>query len=84
MMLGAVRPGLMAAVRNLTYFASPKAPFFLVIPAKAGIQGHRTRLLPWIPAFAGMTMDGAVLDSGRLASRSLQTAVQTPLCLTGL
>ena len=32
----------------------------LVIPAKAGIQGRkgqRTRL--WIPAFAGMTQEGA-------------------------
>ena len=27
----------------------------LVIPAKAEIQGHRPRRLPWIPAFAGMT-----------------------------
>src|SRR6185312_13440824 len=26
-----------------------------VIPAKAGIQGRRARLSPWIPAFAGMT-----------------------------
>jgi hypothetical protein len=27
-----------------------------VIPAKAGIQGHRFRRLPWLPAFAGMTV----------------------------
>ena len=26
-----------------------------VIPAKAGIQGERRSLGPWIPAFAGMT-----------------------------
>jgi hypothetical protein len=27
-----------------------------VIPAKAGTQSHKLRtLLPWIPAFAGMT-----------------------------
>jgi len=26
-----------------------------VIPAKAGIQGERRGLRPWIPAFAGMT-----------------------------
>jgi hypothetical protein len=32
------------------------ASFFpFVIPAKAGIQGRKTRRLPWIPAFAGMT-----------------------------
>jgi hypothetical protein len=24
-------------------------------PREAGIQGRRARLLPWIPAFAGMT-----------------------------
>jgi hypothetical protein len=27
----------------------------LVIPAKAGIQGDKRGLWPWIPAFAGMT-----------------------------
>ena len=34
-------------------------PVFLsvVIPAKAGIQGFKTRHLPWIPAFAGMTVE---------------------------
>jgi hypothetical protein len=30
---------------------------FVVIPAKAGIQGFKTRHLPWIPAFAGMTVE---------------------------
>jgi hypothetical protein len=30
----------------------------VVIPAKAGIQGPSARRLPWIPAFAGMTMMG--------------------------
>jgi hypothetical protein len=29
--------------------------FSAVIPAKAGIQGHRLCHLPWMPAFAGMT-----------------------------
>ena len=31
----------------------------IVIPAKAGIQGHMLRPhgLPWIPAFAGMTVE---------------------------
>src|SRR4029077_11725266 len=28
-----------------------------VIPAKAGIQGNRRILQPWIPAFAGMTVE---------------------------
>jgi hypothetical protein len=34
-------------------------PVFLsvVIPAKAGIQGFKTRRLPWIPDFAGMTVE---------------------------
>jgi hypothetical protein len=27
-----------------------------VIPAKAGIQGLKFRHLPWMPAFAGMTV----------------------------
>ena len=27
----------------------------IVIPAKAGIQGDRWGLWPWMPAFAGMT-----------------------------
>jgi len=31
-----------------------------VIPAKAGIQGHRALRLPWMPAFAGMTVEIAV------------------------
>src|SRR5215475_12504610 len=30
---------------------------FLVMPAKAGIQGKRRSLTPWIPAFAGMTIE---------------------------
>ena len=34
---------------------SHRAPHQTVIPAKAGIQGHTPRPLPWIPAFAGMT-----------------------------
>jgi len=34
---------------------SPSIAASSVIPAKAGIQGRRSRLLPWIPAFAGMT-----------------------------
>jgi len=36
--------------------------FSNVIPAKAGIQGHLGRRIPWIPAFAGMTAiyDGRV------------------------
>ena len=58
MMLGAVRPGLMAAVRNLTYFAPEgRRPISLVIPAKAGIQGNQGDLWPWIPAFVGMTKE---------------------------
>ena len=28
---------------------------FFVMPAKAGIQGCKTHLLPWTPAFAGVT-----------------------------
>jgi hypothetical protein len=32
-------------------------PIYFVIPAKAGIQGRLGRyVLPWIPAFAGMTV----------------------------
>ena len=31
----------------------PIKPFLFVIPAKAGSRGHQSRLLPWIPAFAG-------------------------------
>jgi hypothetical protein len=27
-----------------------------VTPAKAGAQGQATKRLPWIPAFAGMTV----------------------------
>src|SRR5439155_17656852 len=30
-------------------------PHTSVIPAKAGIQGPRFQLLPWTPAFAGVT-----------------------------
>jgi hypothetical protein len=30
---------------------------FLVAPAKAGVQGHVTERVPWIPAFAGMTSE---------------------------
>jgi hypothetical protein len=29
--------------------------FSFVIPAKAGIQGRRSRHSPWIPTLAGMT-----------------------------
>ena len=35
----------------------PFAVYFLVIPAKAGIQGRETRHLPWTPAFAGVTVE---------------------------
>ena len=38
----------------------------IVIPAKAGIQGHRSRLLPWIPAFAGITGREGALSPGPL------------------
>ena len=31
-----------------------------VIPAKAGIQGARTSLGPWVPAFAGTTFGAEV------------------------
>jgi hypothetical protein len=30
---------------------------FVVIPAKAGIQGWKARRLPWTPAFAGVTSE---------------------------
>jgi hypothetical protein len=34
---------------------NPLSLSFSVMPAKAGIQGKRRSLRPWIPAFAGMT-----------------------------
>jgi hypothetical protein len=30
----------------------------IVTPAKAGVQGSRRTLRPWVPAFAGMTEKG--------------------------
>jgi hypothetical protein len=27
--------------------------FYIVVPAKAGTQGHRHVACPWVPAFAG-------------------------------
>ncbi len=42
--------------RATAYDAMPVFPF-IVIPAKAGIQGFKIRRLPWIPAFAGMTVE---------------------------
>jgi hypothetical protein len=41
------------------------AIYFLVIPAKAGIQGRETRRPPWTPAFAGVTVE----DERRTAPR---------------
>jgi len=38
-------------------------PPLVVIPAKAGIQDHKSRCLPWTPAFAGVTIEGS--DFGR-------------------
>ena len=31
--------------------------FFIVFPAKAGIQERATRRLPWAPAYAGETRE---------------------------
>ena len=42
---------------SFSSFAIPA--FSFVIPAKAGIQARGFRRLPWIPAFAGMTVEGA-------------------------
>jgi hypothetical protein len=39
--------------------------FSLVMPAKAGIQGKRRGLRPWIPAFAGMTESGMVAEMAK-------------------
>src|SRR6185369_479287 len=39
--------------------SEPSLPSF---PRQAGIQSHGTRLLPWIPAFAGMTRGGSRFD----------------------
>jgi hypothetical protein len=30
---------------------------FVVVPAKAGIEGDEVRCLPWTPAFAGVTTE---------------------------
>jgi hypothetical protein len=38
------------------------ASFFAVMPAKAGIQGKRRGLQPWIPAFAGMTNERDAIE----------------------
>jgi hypothetical protein len=38
-----------------------RVSFFVVIPAKAGIQRFKTRHLPWIPAFAGMTVENKAI-----------------------
>jgi hypothetical protein len=35
-------------------------PSYIVIPAKAGIQERTLGQIAWIPAFAGMTFDGAI------------------------
>src|SRR5262245_22911051 len=48
----------MSDPRTSPFAIFPLAPYLPpVTPAKAGVQGRKTRRLPWIPAFAGMTME---------------------------
>jgi thiol-disulfide isomerase/thioredoxin len=49
-----------------------------VMPAKAGIQGRRNTLAPWIPAFAGMTLLMVVLIFPKNIYAALEDALPKP------
>ena len=50
---------------------------YSVIPAKAGIQGHKEGAChsPWTPAFAGVTEGSAAYGTGRIGRPGLMKAV---------
>ena len=54
---------------------------FFVIPSKSGIQSGRSSILPWIPAFAGMTKGGGD-DEGVTSRRDFYSGryLGCPLC----
>ncbi len=52
--------------------AQASAIYFLVIPAEAGIQGCETRRPPWIPAFAGVTVENDSRTAPRDRVRALR------------
>jgi hypothetical protein len=60
--LGSLAPA--SRLLNKNFRSSASLRLFLVIPAKAGIQAN-SRAKSWIPAFAGMTVEGDSLTSDR-------------------
>ena len=58
-----LQPGVSAApLATETNVDGAVAFVSIVIPAKAGIQKARSNIRRWIPAFAGMTVSGAISD----------------------
>jgi hypothetical protein len=50
-----INQGSYEAMYQIAQFVTHRRPPVDITPAKAGVQGKRRVLQPWIPAFAGMT-----------------------------
>jgi hypothetical protein len=57
---------------DLTYHRHSRESLIVVIPAKAGTQGHKQRRVHWGPAFAGMTTEGAAMTTKSHLRRRLR------------